>query len=83
MKTIHSKEYRLLIDRLKKARIDAGLTQIELARRLATDQAYVSKLERRQRRIDLIELRSICRVIGVDFIEFVKSFEADLKRNEG
>ena len=47
--------------RLKKAREEAGLTQAQLALRIGETQTFVSKCERGERRIDVIELRAFCR----------------------
>ena len=51
------------------------VTQIELAKRLDETQSYISKCERGERRLDLVELRTFCRALGVPLVEFVKEFE--------
>lgn len=81
MKTIYDRQYRLLVGLLRSARKDARVTQSELANRLGRDQTYVSKIERFERRADVIEVRAICRALEIDFVEFVKTFEQAL--NEG
>lgn len=62
----HRREYRALIGALKEARLEAGLTQIDVAKALKATQTFVSKVERGERRIDVIEFIDICRVIGID-----------------
>jgi DNA-binding transcriptional regulator YiaG len=79
---IQSKEYRLLIDLLKSLRQERNITQEELAKQLKTDQSFVSKYERRERRLDLIEVRSITRALGKDFQEFIAEFEKRLSNKE-
>lgn len=79
MKTIYNDKYRILIDGLVAARKKLGLTQLELAARLGKDQTYISKIERLQRRVDVIELRAICRAIGIKFVEFIQAFEKAIK----
>lgn len=79
MKTIYNNKYRVLIDRLVKVRKKSDLTQLELAGRLGKDQTYISRIERLQRRVDVIELRAICRAIGIDFVEFIHAFEQVIK----
>jgi transcriptional regulator with XRE-family HTH domain len=59
---------RLLIE----ARKAAGLTQVELAARLARPQSYVSKYERGERRIDVVEFLEIAEVLDVDPADFLK-----------
>ncbi|WP_147803872.1 helix-turn-helix domain-containing protein [Alkalicoccus halolimnae] len=80
MKTIHRKEYEMVIQLLKEKRIAAELTQEDLAERLGQKQAYVSKYERCERRIDLIEFRMICQSIGLDALEVHKEFEVILRK---
>ncbi|MBI1826413.1 MAG: helix-turn-helix transcriptional regulator [Planctomycetes bacterium] len=59
-KSIHSKEYQVFLRHLRQARKKAGLTQIQLARRLSETQSFVSKCERGERRLDIVEVRRIC-----------------------
>lgn len=64
LKSVHSKEYRELLAKLKRARTDAKLTQIEVARRLRKPQSFVSKFESGERRLDAVELKAIARLYG-------------------
>jgi ribosome-binding protein aMBF1 (putative translation factor) len=68
-----------LISLLREMRLEAGLTQTELASRVEKDQAYVSRYESGQRRLDVLEVREICQAIGVTLEEFVKRLEKALK----
>ena len=70
-KTIFSKDYSVLLRELRKARKRSGLSQEELAERLGESQSFVSKCERGERRLDVVELRSFCNVIGVSFLDFM------------
>jgi transcriptional regulator with XRE-family HTH domain len=79
-KTIHEDAYQVLVDCLRSVRREANITQVELANQLGTDQSYVSKYERSERRLDIIEVRAICQALGADFREFVLTFEKRLKR---
>lgn len=70
-KSIYSKEYSNLVEKLKKARIDAGLDQNDVAKLLHRTQSYVSKIESGQRRLDIIQLKEFARIykkIVNDFI---------------
>jgi len=40
--------------------------QWDLARALRTDQSQISKLERGERRLDIVDYLRICRAIGLD-----------------
>lgn len=61
-KTIYSTEHKELVKRLKKARIEAGLGQVEAAKKLGRTQSYISKLESGQRRIDVIQVRELAEI---------------------
>lgn len=66
MKTIHSYENHMLISFLREARDSANLTQTQLSELLEKPQSYVSKYERGERRLDVIEFLEICRQIKAD-----------------
>lgn len=42
------------------------MTQQEVADRLGKPQSYVAKVERNERRIDVVEFISLARALGVD-----------------
>jgi transcriptional regulator with XRE-family HTH domain len=66
MRSIHNHEYRLLLDFMQQVREALGVTQVMLAQRLRTTQSYVSKCERGERRMDVIEYVRYCDALGVD-----------------
>ncbi len=74
-KSIYSREYELFLEQLKQARETSSLTQIQLAERLGQTQSFVSKVERGERRLDVVELRAFCNAIGVSFGTFVSELE--------
>lgn len=80
-KTIHDTAYQVLLDCLRTARQAADITQVDLAAKLGTDQSYVSKYERGERRLDVIEVRAICRALRIDFCEFITSFDERLEKS--
>ncbi len=69
-KSIHTHNYKAFIALLRKHRQDAGMTQIELAAHLGETQVFVSKCERGERRLDLVETIEWCRAIDVSFASF-------------
>jgi ribosome-binding protein aMBF1 (putative translation factor) len=62
---------RLLID----ARLQADLTQAQLASKLSRHQSFVSKFERGERRLDVVEFLEVAKAIGVDAISVIKSID--------
>lgn len=77
-KSIHTHQYNRFLALLKKQRLAAGVTQIELARRLRSTQSTVSKCERGERRLDIIELKNWCRAIEISLPDFVSRLEREL-----
>ena len=71
-KTITDDDYKVFIKRLKKAREDAGLTQIQSAKKLGATQAYISKVESGQLRVDVTQLNSFAKVYNKDSTYFLK-----------
>lgn len=65
---------RVLID----ARKEAGVSQVELARRVGRDQPFISLVERGVRRVDLIEFFALARGIGANPVALVAKVEAVL-----
>ncbi len=67
-----SAAYRLFLRRLREARQAAGLTQVEVAKRLRRPQSYVSKCESGERRVDVVELTEFARLYGKELEFFVR-----------
>lgn len=66
MKSIFTQEYRVAIDHLRDARLKANLSQKFIADKLSKPQSFVSKYENRDRRLDIVEFVSICRIMDID-----------------
>jgi transcriptional regulator with XRE-family HTH domain len=82
-RSIFSDEYLRLIRLLREARRRAGLSQEEVADRLGQTQSFVSKCERGERRLDVIELLHFCRVLGTDFHRMVDATRNARENHEG
>lgn len=76
-KSIHDDENVLLVEMLKEARLKAGLSQQELSEKLDHYRTFVSKYEARERRLDIAEIRKICKAIQLDFIKFLTEYDAE------
>ena len=71
-------EQKKLQSLLRQVRIEAGLNQDEVARRLGRPQSFVSKYETGERRLDILELRQVCAVLGLSVTEFVHRLEGSI-----
>jgi len=59
---------------LRQVRLDAGLTQLQLAEKIQETQSYVSKYESGEQRLDLIELEIVCKAVGISLKDFVERY---------
>lgn len=66
----YQKAYKDFLARLIEARKQAGLTQVEVAKRLGKPHSFVSKCELGERRVDLIELLQFAKIYGKDLSFF-------------
>lgn len=71
----HPNRHELLAHMLRDLRVQAGLTQTDVASRLGKPQSYVSKYEGGERRLDFIELSDLCKALNTSLSGFVKAFE--------
>jgi transcriptional regulator with XRE-family HTH domain len=72
MATTHKVKYSQFLIKLREARLEAGLTQVEVGKKLQQPQAYVSKIERGERRVDVVELAEFAKLYGKPLDYFVK-----------
>jgi transcriptional regulator with XRE-family HTH domain len=57
------------------ARKSADLTQDELAKKLSRPQSFVSKYERGERRLDVVEFLELARGLGMDPVKIIKKLD--------
>lgn len=79
-KSIYTNEYAAVLELLREFREEAGITQVELAGLLGQSQSFVSKVERGDRRLDIVQLRTICRILGTSLPDFVTRLEHRLQQ---
>jgi transcriptional regulator with XRE-family HTH domain len=70
-------EMKRFLSLVRQIRLDAGLRQEDLARKLGEPQSFVSRYESGDRRLDVLELRQICEVLGVSLADFIKRLDGD------
>ena len=69
----HKKFRELLV----RARKDANLTQAELSSRLKRPQSFVSKYERGERRLDVVEFGDVAKALRIDPLRFLRRFYSE------
>ena len=75
-KSVYTRQYRRFRALLTEARKTAGLTQTALSMQLERPQSFVSKVERGERRLDVIEFLEMARVLRLDVGAFLHKLDA-------
>ena len=65
-RSTHQLDYQTFLGLLRELRVRAGLTQVMLAKKLGQTQTFISKIERGERRLDLVEFVEVCEGLGID-----------------
>ena len=65
---------------MRQIRQEARLRQVEMAQRLGKPQAFVSKYETLERRLDLLGLQDVCEAAGISLEGFVRRFDEACRR---
>lgn len=79
-RSIHQHDYQTLLLLLRDLRAQRGMTQVDLGLALGNTQTFVSKVERGERRIDVVEFVELCEAMQV---EPVAAFREYVARREG
>lgn len=69
MRTIHDPRYIRLVECLRQRRRQLRLTQNEVAARLGWRRTVLTNTESRERRLDILELASLCTLYEIRFTE--------------
>jgi transcriptional regulator with XRE-family HTH domain len=70
------RERKILLEVVRELRKQRNLTQNQLARSMGVKQAFVSKYETGERRLDFLDLVGICDVLGISIVKLAERFEA-------
>lgn len=79
-KSVFTDAYRIIIEDLVAARRAKKVSQAELAARLDKVKSFVAKVERRGRRLDVLEFCAVSRALGYDESELLARIAARLPR---
>jgi len=68
----YSQKNKNLLEKLRSARLGAGLTQVDASKKLKKPQSYLSKIERGERKIEALELADFAKIYNKDINYFIK-----------
>jgi len=71
MSKTYSQKNKNLLEKLRSARLEVGLTQIQASKKLRKPQSYLSKIERGERKIEAIELVDFAKIYNKDINYFI------------
>ncbi|QXI25278.1 helix-turn-helix domain-containing protein [Pseudomonas iranensis] len=54
------------------------MTQVDCSKALGRPQSFMSDIETGSRRLDVVQLRDLCRVVGIGLGELVEELERSL-----
>ncbi|MDB6142954.1 MAG: DNA-binding protein [Pseudomonas sp.] len=80
-KAIYRPEHDIFLTILKDRRAMSGMTQAECSQALGRPQSFMSDVERGVRRLDIIQIRDLCSILGCELIDVITEFEHALKNN--
>ena len=70
-KSIHTTERAVFVGKHRKARAEAGLTQVEVAEKLGCSQSWVSKVELGELRVEAIWLNRLAKLYKKEVAYFL------------
>ena len=82
LNSLYSDSYRAVIKLLIAERKRAGFTQVQVAEKLGVYQSAISKIERLERRADIVEVFEICKAMGISRTEFAKRVKEVIDNTE-
>ena len=75
VKAIYDPRYRAMVARLRDARMNAGLTQANVARKMGRCRTWVAKIESCELECGLLDLIRFCRVYELEIREVIELME--------
>jgi transcriptional regulator with XRE-family HTH domain len=75
-KSVHTATYLRFRRMLEQARLDAGMTQTDLAKKVGWQQTDISKVERGERRLVVVEFLQFAKALELDVAKFLGELQA-------
>lgn len=77
--SVRSPEYQVLIDLLKEAWMNSGQTRKAICDKLGKPKNYLNKIEKGERRLDVVEVFRLCDAIGVEPMTLLTQFAKQVR----
>lgn len=74
----NNSEKHNLCQLFQELRNEAGIRQVDLAERLGRPQSFVSKYESGEKTLTFLEVKEVCKALGISLTKFIKRFETSL-----
>lgn len=71
-------QYALVVEYLIALRLERGLLQSDVAKRIGKGQQFVSRVENKLRRLDVVEFNAYVRALGVDPMKAIAELYAQV-----
>ena len=81
-KSTHSPEYAAVLESLLEMRMDAGMTQQQVADALEREQSFVWRIEKGERRLDVVEFFWVCNALGYNAAEVYSDLCAAFRKTK-
>ena len=78
--SVHTPRYRKLCQLLTEARLNRKLSQAALAAKIKRPQTFVSKYERGERRLDIVEFLDVSEILKIDPHDILKQVQSVKRR---
>lgn len=79
-KSTHSPEYAVFLKKLFEMRTNAEMTQQQLTDALEREQSFVWRIEKGERRLDVVEFFWVCNALGYNAAEIYSELCTDFNK---
>src|SRR5690606_26241936 len=74
-RSIYVPRYQLMLELLREARVERGVTQAQVAELMGCTESQISRWESCRLRMDLRDLDDYCRVLELDLVDFLAQWK--------
>lgn len=78
--SLNTREYDIIVQKIKEARTQRGLSQRKLAATLHQSTTYVLRIEQKERRVDLAEFIALARALDFNPVELLSQIMVEIDK---